>query len=86
MDEVVQAFDDLREANVTHLTIGQYLRPDAHHLPVMEYVSPKRFAHYEQLARQHGFVWVKSGPFVRSSYHAIDALTTEPIDAVAHSH
>ena len=59
---------------MTHLTIGQYLRPDAHHLPVMEYVSPERFAWYERLADEAGFAWVKAGPFVRSSYHAIDAL------------
>jgi lipoic acid synthetase len=74
-DELLQTFDDLLTVGVTHLTIGQYLRPSASHLPVMEYVSPERFQSYEQLAFQAGFVWVKAGPFVRSSYHAIDALT-----------
>jgi lipoic acid synthetase len=59
------------------VTIGQYLRPDAEHLPVMEYVSPERFATYEQLAHEAGMQWVRSGPFVRSSYHAVDAM--EPI-------
>ena len=73
-EELLEAFDDLRETGVTHLTIGQYLRPDADHLPVMEYVSPERFRSYERLALQAGFVWVKAGPFVRSSYHAVDAL------------
>ena len=73
-DEVQAAFEDVREAGVTHLTIGQYLRPDAAHLPVMEYVSPDRFAEYEALAYQAGFSWVRSGPLVRSSYHAVDAL------------
>ncbi len=73
-DELGQALRDLRGANVTHLTIGQYLRPDAAHLPVMDYVSPERFAEYEALAYTVGFRWVKAGPFVRSSYHAVDAL------------
>ena len=73
-DEVRRTFGDLRSMNVTHLTIGQYLRPDADHLPVLEYVSLERFRWYEQLAYGAGFTWVRSGPFVRSSYHAIDAL------------
>ena len=76
-EELAEAFRDLLEAGVTHLTIGQYLRPDAQHLPVMEYVSPARFQEYEQLAYEAGFAWVKAGPFVRSSYHAIDALAHE---------
>ena len=73
-DELLRTFDDLREVGVTHLTIGQYLRPDANHLPVMEYVSPERFSWYEQLAYAQGFAWVRAGPFVRSSYHAVDAI------------
>ena len=72
--ELARTFGDLRRAGVTHLTIGQYLRPDADHLPVMEYVSPERFRAYERLAYEAGFVWVTAGPFVRSSYHAIEAL------------
>jgi len=72
--EVAQTFKDLVAAGVTHLTIGQYLRPDAEHLPVMEYLSPERFRLYERMAYATGFLWVKAGPFVRSSYHAIDAL------------
>lgn len=74
LEEVGQTFDDLRGVGVTHLTIGQYLRPDADHLPVMEYVSPERFAEYEALAYRAGFAWARSGPFVRSSYHAAEAL------------
>jgi lipoic acid synthetase len=73
-DELLQAFADLRAAGCTHLTLGQYLRPTPEHLPVMEYLSPSRFAHYERLAYAAGFAWVKSGPFVRSSYHAVDAI------------
>jgi len=81
LEELERTFRDLVGAGVTHITIGQYLRPDAHHLPVMEYVSPDRFSAYERLARASGLRWVKSGPFVRSSYHAIDAL--EPPVAAA---
>ena len=73
-DELSQTFADLVSAGMTHLTIGQYLRPDADHLPVMEYVSPERFQMYERMASKRGVSWVKSGPFVRSSYHAVDAL------------
>ena len=74
LEEVQQLLQDLAEACVTHLTVGQYLRPDAGHLPVQEYVSPQRFALYERMAYDTGFQWVKSGPFVRSSYHAVDAV------------
>ncbi len=73
-DELRQAFRDLLEAGVTHVTVGQYLRPTPAQLPVMEYVSPERFGAYERLAYALGFLWVKAGPFVRSSYHAVDAL------------
>ena len=74
VEELVQTFHDLAAVGVTHLTIGQYLRPDPSHLPVMEYISPERFALLERLAHEAGCVWVSAGPFVRSSYHAIDAL------------
>ncbi len=73
-DELLHAFTDLRDAGVTHLTIGQYLRPDADHLPIMEYISPERFSGYEALAHEAGFSWVNAGPFVRSSYHAVEAV------------
>lgn len=76
-DEVAETLADLRRAGTTHLTIGQYLRPDPGHLPVMEYVSPSRFEAYEALGRRLGFAWVRSGPFVRSSYHAIDGVAIE---------
>lgn len=74
MDELMETFQALRAAGVTHLTIGQYLRPDADHLPVMEYISPERFQGYQALAYEAGFSWVRSGPFVRSSYHAVEAV------------
>jgi lipoic acid synthetase len=73
-DEVQRTVAELVAAGVTHLTIGQYLRPDQDHLPVMEYVSPFRFDAYEQMSYDAGMRWVKAGPFVRSSYHAVEAI------------
>jgi lipoyl synthase len=70
--EIFQAMDDLRENGVQILTIGQYLRPSAQHLPVVEYVHPDTFKLYERIAYEKGFEFVASGPLVRSSYHAAD--------------
>lgn len=74
MDEVRRTFDDLLAVGCTHLTLGQYLRPSPWHLPVLDYLSPERFSVYERLAYEAGFRWVMAGPFVRSSYHAVEAL------------
>ncbi|MEX1118995.1 MAG: lipoyl synthase [Terrimicrobiaceae bacterium] len=71
-NEIFQAMDDLREAGVGVLTMGQYLRPTPNHLPVVEYISPETFALYGDIARRKGFQHVASGPLVRSSYHADD--------------
>jgi lipoic acid synthetase len=68
--DVVTAMKDLRAVNVDILTFGQYLRPSKGHIPVSEYVSPSKFEHYKQLAESLGFLYVASGPFVRSSYRA----------------
>lgn len=70
--ELFQAMDDLREANVQVLTLGQYLRPTPAHLPVVEYIRPETFDFYRQVAEQKAFDYVASGPLVRSSYHAAD--------------
>jgi lipoic acid synthetase len=70
--EIFQTMDDLREAGVEALTMGQYLRPTAQHLPVVEYVHPDTFALYKEIAEKKGFTHVASGPLVRSSYHAAD--------------
>lgn len=70
--ELFQAMDDLREAGVQVLTLGQYLRPSAQHLPVVEYIPPATFQSYGDIARSKGFDYVASGPLVRSSYHAAD--------------
>ncbi|MBI3087586.1 MAG: lipoyl synthase [Candidatus Omnitrophica bacterium] len=74
-EEVQQAFRDLLDAGCTHVTLGQYLQPSPAQLPVVDYLSPERFAEYERLAYAAGFRWVMAGPFVRSSYHAIEALS-----------
>jgi lipoic acid synthetase len=72
-EEVLQTLRDLREAGVSAVTIGQYLRPTTDkHLPVVEYVHPDRFAEYERIGDEMGFLFVASGPFVRSSYNAQD--------------
>ena len=68
--EVDEAMRDLRGVGVAILTLGQYLRPSAWHLPVVEYLSPERFGAYEEMGRGHGFRYVASGPLVRSSYRA----------------
>lgn len=70
--EIFQTMDDLREAGVQVLTMGQYLRPTAQHLPVVEYVHPDTFKLYQGIAEKKGFEHVASGPLVRSSYHAAD--------------
>lgn len=70
--EVFQTMDDLREVGCQVLTIGQYLRPSAKHLPVLEYITPQQFRFYGEIARKKGFDHVASGPLVRSSYHAAD--------------
>jgi lipoyl synthase len=70
--ELFQAMDDLREAGVQVLTLGQYLRPTPNHLPVIEYIRPETFELYKGIAEQKGFEYVASGPLVRSSYHAGD--------------
>ncbi len=70
--ELLNAMDDLRDHNVTVLTLGQYLRPSPKYLPVVEYVLPETFDRYKEIALEKGFRHVASGPLVRSSYHAAD--------------
>ncbi len=73
-DEILQVMDDLREADVDILTIGQYLRPSAKHHPVMKYWRPEEFEELKYLAEKKGFGMVASGPLVRSSFHAEDVF------------
>jgi len=73
-DEVLAALRDLRASNVSIVTLGQYLRPTLAHLPVLRYVHPDEFARYREAAFGMGFAHAESGPLVRSSYHAAEAL------------
>ena len=70
--ELFQTMDDLREVGCEVLTMGQYLRPSPKYLPVVEYITPEQFDYYGDIARGKGFLYVASGPLVRSSYHAAD--------------
>ena len=69
-EDLRRTMEDLRAVNVDILTIGQYLRPSKGHIPVSEYVDPEKFEHYKKVAEKTGFLYVASGPFVRSSYRA----------------
>ncbi len=69
-DELVEAFEDLRNNKVDFLTLGQYLRPTKNHLPVERWVHPNEFERYREIAMNLGFIDVASGPLVRSSYRA----------------
>jgi lipoic acid synthetase len=69
-DEIMQVMDDLREAKVDFLTIGQYLQPTKNHAVVDRYVPPEEFKYFERVARTKGFLMVSASPLTRSSYHA----------------
>jgi len=69
-EEILEVMRDLRAHGVTMLTLGQYLQPTPHHLPVLRFVTPERFAQFEQEALAMGFTHAACGPMVRSSYHA----------------
>jgi len=71
-DEVVKTLQDLRDTGVDAVTIGQYLRPTMRHLPVNEFIHPDVFSEYEKIGQEMGFAFVASGPFIRSSYNAIE--------------
>lgn len=71
-DEVLNTLSDLREVGCDAVTIGQYLRPTMKHLPVVEYIHPTQFTEYEMIGDEMGFAFVASGPFIRSSYNAIE--------------
>jgi lipoic acid synthetase len=73
-DEIMQTMDDLREAGVDIVTLGQYLRPTPNHLPVERYVTPDEFDLYRREGLEKGFLEVVAGPMVRSSYRAEQVL------------
>ncbi len=69
-DELKDVLQDLLGVNCTLLTMGQYLRPSKEHVEVVEYIEPKRFEEYGEMAKEMGFEFVKSSPYTRSSYMA----------------
>ncbi len=69
-EEVIESMDDLRSVGVHVLTLGQYLQPTPNHLPVVEFINPDVFKELEKIGLEKGFLFVESGPLVRSSYHA----------------
>jgi lipoic acid synthetase len=79
--EIAETMRDLRGVGVEILTLGQYLRPSAWHLPVIEFVSPERFAAWREAGRALGFRYVASGPLVRSSYRAAELFLRGEIEA-----
>jgi lipoic acid synthetase len=69
-DEVYDTMRDLRAVSVDLVTIGQYLQPSKDHVPVVEYITPERYAEYRRMGQELGFRQTFAGPFVRSSFHA----------------
>jgi lipoic acid synthetase len=74
IDEVLRVMQDLRAHHVDILTLGQYLQPSKKHLPIVRYATLEEFAELKKAGYQMGFSHVESGPLVRSSYHASDAV------------
>lgn len=72
MDEIPTVMQDLQKAGCRMLTLGQYLQPTRHHLPVVRYVEPSEFSSLRHIGLQLGFTHVEAGPLVRSSYHAAE--------------
>jgi lipoic acid synthetase len=68
--EVIQTLEDLKEAGVDVVTIGQYLQPSKKHLPVKTFITPEQFGKYREIGLAMGFRHVESGALVRSSYKA----------------
>ncbi|NJR67729.1 MAG: lipoyl synthase [Synechococcales cyanobacterium CRU_2_2] len=69
-EEILETLRDLRQSGCDRLTLGQYMRPSLEHLPVVKYWTPEEFDQWGAIARELGFRHVRSGPLVRSSYHA----------------
>jgi lipoic acid synthetase len=69
-DEVLEVMRELRSVDVDILTVGQYLQPSRQHAPIVRYYKPREFVMFEERGYEMGFLWVESGPLVRSSYNA----------------
>lgn len=73
-EEVLEVMNDLRRVDCDFLTLGQYLKPSVENLEVQEFIKPEVFDEYRKIGEEMGFLHVSSGPFVRSSFHAEEAL------------
>lgn len=73
-EEILQTMDDALAAGVSIFTMGQYLQPSRNNYPVADYITPEHFEELKQIGLKKGFAYVESGPLVRSSYHAEEAL------------
>jgi len=82
-DEVIDAMKALRAVQCDVITFGQYLQPSPKHLEVVEFVPPAQFDRYAELARELGFLYVASGPLVRSSYRAGEFYLKAHLDQLA---
>jgi len=74
--EIEQTMQDLKDADVDAITLGQYMQPTKRHLRVIEYVTPEKFKAWENVGNQLGFLYTASGPLVRSSYKAGEYFLT----------
>src|SRR3989304_4741117 len=83
LDEVKAGMRDQRSWGVDILTVGQYLQPSKKHLPIERYYTPEEFAEIKDYGLGIGFLWVESGPLVRSSYHAAEQVRS--LSVVRHS-
>ena len=75
VSEVESLIDEVQETGVSILTIGQYLQPSRNQVPVVEFINPEQFSYYSNYAKKRGIQNVFSGPFVRSSYKAAEAVS-----------
>lgn len=75
-EEIKQTLNELRDASVDCLTLGQYMQPTTRHLKVIEYVTPEKFKYWQERGNALGFLYTASGPLVRSSYKAGEFLIT----------
>ena len=69
-EEILQTLKDLRAVGCDVVTFGQYLQPTTKHLKVQDYITPEKFNHWQKVSEDMGFLYVASGPLVRSSYRA----------------
>jgi len=74
--QIIKTINDLKISNVDFLTIGQYLQPSKNHINIVKYYTPEDFNRYKKIALDIGFKHIESGPLVRSSYHAENALVS----------